>query len=460
MLVGYSGGADSTCLLQLLVLSGIEVVAAHLHHGQRAEADGERERCAEFCEQLDVPFVPGNADVPAMAGALRMGLEEAGRRARYAFFEQAAAQTGCATIATAHTRDDLLETMLLNLARGTGLAGLGGIPESRDRIVRPLLPFTRAETRAYCDDRGLWYHDDPSNDDLSFARARVRHRVLPELRLCHPGCDASLVRLARLAGEEDAFLDAMAAAALERCEIPLNGPLRFLTLASEACFDRTLLAHVPRPLARRGVRLAAGALGGAFDFDQAERVIVGMDLKPKGSITASGGGVKAVWTPETLWVSLTAPVVPFRQTLERGETASESFGWRFEVYDGVSDGSVLCAALAPDSLRGGLHFRTAKKGDAIDTGKGVMKDVADLMSESKLTPIARATLPVVCDMLGPVWVPGLRVSSRAAAKPAEHALCVRLGPLSDAESHNEIATASALRTYAKQGEGSPPPEAF
>ena len=202
----------------MLVQSGVDVVAAHLHHGQRAEADQESDRCAAFCAEMDVPFVPGKADVPAMAAALKMGLEEAGRRARYAFFEQAAAQTGCRSIATAHTRDDQLETVLLNMARGTGLAGLAGIPETRDAIVRPLLPFTREETRAYCDERGLWYHDDPANSDLSFARARVRHRVLPELRLCHPGCDASLGRLSHLAGEEDAFLDGMAAAALERCE--------------------------------------------------------------------------------------------------------------------------------------------------------------------------------------------------------------------------------------------------
>ncbi len=444
----------------MLALSGVEVVAAHLHHGQRAEADLERDRCAAFCADLDVPFVPGTADVPAMAAALKMGVEEAGRHARYAFFEQAAAQTGCTAIATAHTRDDQLETVLLNIARGTGLAGLAGIPERRGSIVRPLLPFTRAETRAYCDDRGLWYHDDPANDDLSFARARVRHRVLPELRLTHPGCDASLGRLARLAGEEDAFLDAMAAAALERCEVPLNGVLRFLTLDVEACFDRGLLAHVPLPLRRRGVRLAAGALGGAFDFEQVERVLVGMDADPKGSVTGSGGTVKAVWTPDTLWLTRSAPSVPSRHALEPGETASGALGWRFEVFEGTPDGSPLCAALVPASLRGGLHIRAAKKGDTIDTGKGFTKEVGELMSQAKLSPAARATLPIVCDMVGPVWVPGIRVSFRVAASPGQPALCVRLGPLSNAESHNEIATPSALRTYAKQGEGSPAPEAF
>lgn len=444
----------------MLVLSGVDVVAAHLHHGQRAEADKERDRCAAFCAEMDVPFVPGNADVPAMAAALKMGLEEAGRRARYAFFEQAAAQTGCRSIATAHTRDDQLETVLLNMARGTGLAGLAGIPETRDTIVRPLLPFTREETRAYCDERGLWYHDDPANSDLSFARARVRHRVLPELRLCHPGCDASLGRLSHLAGEEDAFLDGMAAAALERCERPLNGALRFVTLAVEACFERAMLSHLPVPLLRRGVRLAAGALGGAFDYDQVERLLDGLAHQEKGSVTGVGGAVQAVWTPATLWFTHTAPVVPFRHALDVGETASETLGWRFEVFEGAGDGDPLCAVLDPSKLKGALHFRTAKKGDALDTGDGHAKDVSELLSTAKLSVLARACLPIVCDMVGPVWIPGVRTSTRVAANPLSDGLCVRLGPLSDAEGHNERATANARRTYTRQGLGSPAPEAL
>src|SRR5688572_13418576 len=135
VLVGYSGGADSTCLLHLLHLAKVNCVAAYLHHGQRSEADQELEGCAAFAEGLGIPFVSGQADVPRLAMDRGIGIEEAGREARYAFFEEAAKQTGCDLIATAHTKSDLAETVLLNLIRGTGLAGLGGIPVRRGNII-------------------------------------------------------------------------------------------------------------------------------------------------------------------------------------------------------------------------------------------------------------------------------------------------------------------------------------
>src|SRR4051794_31978473 len=100
VLVGYSGGADSTCLLHLLHEMQVSIVAAHLHHSQRHEADTELKLCQAFCEELGVPFVSGRADVPRMSRDLKIGVEEAGRRARYEFLESAAARIGCDLIAT------------------------------------------------------------------------------------------------------------------------------------------------------------------------------------------------------------------------------------------------------------------------------------------------------------------------------------------------------------------------
>ncbi|RYG46683.1 tRNA lysidine(34) synthetase TilS, partial [bacterium] len=293
VLVGYSGGADSTCLLHLLHGLGVDVVAAHLHHGQRDEADREAALCEAFCTELDVPFVSGRADVPRIAREAGIGLEEAGRNARYEFFRQAAFRLECDLIATAHTRTERVETVLLNMARGAGLAGLGGIPARQGEIVRPLLPFAREETRAYCEAHGLWTHDDPTNDDLGFARARVRHLIVPEMARLNPAAEEAIARLADLADEEDAFLNGMAAAALERSEIALNGALRFLTLDVEVAFRRDALAHLPVVLARRAIRLAVGSLGGALDHPQTLAAVQG----ERGSITAEGGEVVLEWDP-------------------------------------------------------------------------------------------------------------------------------------------------------------------
>ena len=244
VLVGFSGGADSTFLLHALRECGVDVVAGHLHHGQRDAADDEMLRCEQFAATLGIPFAGGRARVPTMAKELKIGLEEAGRKARYEFLQRAALKYACDLVATAHTLDDHVETVLLNLVRGCGINGLTGIPMRRDNIVRPALPFSRAETREYCETRDLWFHDDPANSDPAFSRSRLRMRVLPELRSINPSVDEGVARMAEILAEEDQFLDATAAAALERCEIRLNGDLAFVSSDCEVSFDRALLRHL------------------------------------------------------------------------------------------------------------------------------------------------------------------------------------------------------------------------
>ena len=429
VLLGYSGGADSTCLLHLLHGLGIDLVAAHLHHGQRAEADREQRLCEAFAESLGVPFATGRADVPRLARDRKIGMEEAGREARYGFFRQAAARLECGLISTAHTRDDHVETVLFRLARGTGLAGLAGIPASREGIVRPLLPFSRAETRAYCETQGLWFHDDPANGDRANARVRVRLDVLPALREINPSADAAIARLAAMADEEDRFLDGAAAAALERAETRLNGELSFLTQDVEAAFDRRTLDHLPRVLLRRAVRLVARSLGAELDHDQAATILQG----EKGSLTAEGGEVVLEWDAASLHGRVLRPTVPFRYPLTLpGETESDEFGWRLVAYPvdqaAVPTRASLSVEIDRAAARGGLHFRGFAKGDTMrPLGFEGTRKLSDLLAEAGLTPAARARLPIVCDMIGPLWAPGVCLDERARPKGA--AVALRLEPL-------------------------------
>lgn len=429
VLVGYSGGADSTCLLHLLHLAGVDVVAAHLHHGQREEADTEMRLCEAFAETLGIPFISGRADVPRMARDLGIGLEEAGREARYGFFRQAANELGCNLIATAHTRNDQVETILLNMTRGSGLAGLAGIPEKRDEIVRPFLTVTREQTRAYCENEGFWFHDDPSNSDISFSRARIRHRVLGELRSINPGVESAICRLAAVAGEEDRFLNGMAAAALEQSEIPLNGDLRFLTTDVEVTFSRDQLSSLPPVLFRRSMRLMAGALGGSLDHDQTAILQAGIASDERGSVTAEGGEVVIEWTAETIGVRRLLPTAPYRYGLTvPGETISDEFGWRFVAYEEPYDGvapvrASLDVRLNLKETKGTLYFRTAAPGDQMrPLGFGGRRKLSDMLSEAGLTAAARARLPIVCDMLGPIWAPGVCLEERV--RPAENTTTV------------------------------------
>ncbi len=431
VLVGYSGGADSTCLLHLLHTLGVDVVAGHLHHGQRQEAETELKLCEAFCDELGIPFLSGRADIPHMAAEMQIGLEEAGRNARYAFFAQAAFRLDCSLIATAHTRSDHVETVLLNLTRGTGLQGLGGIPEKRENIVRPLLTFSREETRNYCTEHGFWFHDDPANSDLSFSRARVRHRVLSDLRVINPNADAAIARCAELAREEDDFLNGMAAAALEQTETPLNGELGFLTSDVEIRFDRSTLTSIPEVLFRRCVRLAFGALGAAIEHEQSTAISQGVRDKPKGSVTAEGGQVVIEWDEDSIGVRKLLPTVPFRYGLTYpGETESEEFGWKFTAFDdspseSPDERASFRVEIDPRKLQGSLYFRTANDGDSMQPlGFAGRRKVADLLSEAGLTIAARRRLPIVCDMIGPVWAPGVCLSERVRKDAATQSVIV------------------------------------
>ncbi|MDX2066600.1 MAG: tRNA lysidine(34) synthetase TilS [Fimbriimonadaceae bacterium] len=419
ILVGYSGGADSTCLLAGLVALGIDVVAAHLHHGMRPEADTEMRLCQAFAEELGIPFLAGRADVPLIARHRGIGLEEAGRDARYAFFRRILDQSAGMRLATGHTRTDSAETLLFHLARGTGMSGMLGVPTQRDAVIRPLTDVSRAETRAFCDRYGLWTHDDPANADVQLSRARIRHRVLPELSAINPQAELAIARTIDILTEEDRFLNGMAARLLEECELRPNGPLHFLSAPFEVVLDTVPLAAYPLALRRRAVRLAVGAVGGELTYEQTELLAAGIrDSESAGSVTCEGGTVDAAWDGHRLSVRQRthardwgAPVGALPGDVSDDETWVMSLDPA--TTDGVPARDVLELTVRQAGLRGNLFVRTANPGDTIQpSGFEGHRKLSDLFGEAGLTETLRSRLPVLCDLIGPVWVPGVTYSHR------------------------------------------------
>ena len=437
VLLGYSGGADSTCLLHLMSLAGTDVIAAHLHHGQREEGDAELTECAAFCERLGVPFMSGKADVPGLARAAKIGLEEAGRNARYEFFEQCRHQTDADLVATAHTQDDHVETVLLNMTRGTGLHGLAGIQQRRGHIVRPLLIFTRAEARQYCERNDLWFHDDPANDDPSFSRVKVRQSVVPVLETINPAVRSAIEKLASMADREDRFLEGMAAAALEKAELPLNGDLKFVSQDCEAAFGREALLDLPHVLLGRAIRLATGAIGQALDYDQTSIVIDGLASEPKGSVTAEGGQVVVEWDETKVLFRALNVDAPYRFPLTLpGETVSDEFGWKLTAEStGHSnyrrEPRSLDVVIDSGAVKGSLFFRSYEQGDTIQPlGFDRKKKLGELFGELGLTQAARTRLPIVCDEEGPVWVPGGCIAERVKVRTgSDRCISLRFEPI-------------------------------
>jgi tRNA(Ile)-lysidine synthase len=207
LLVAVSGGPDSTALLRWLVGQGATVTAAHYDHALRAGSDADAVHVAELCRKLEVTLITERRQRPMPGGSL----QAAARELRYAFLERARRDAGCELVATGHTADDVVEGVCLHLLRGSGLAGLRGMPERRGPYVRPFLRVWRAEIERYLGDLGERALRDPSNDLVErYARARVRHRVLPALERARPGIGRRIHALAMRAAGWQALLEAEA----------------------------------------------------------------------------------------------------------------------------------------------------------------------------------------------------------------------------------------------------------
>ena len=201
VLVAVSGGPDSMALLGAAAAGGTRVVAAHFDHRIREDSARDLETVRAFADARGIGVVAGADDVPARARSARVSLETAARDARYQFLRAAAAEANAAFIATAHTRSDHVETVLMRILRGAGERGLAGIARERDGVVRPLLGVTRSDTLDYCRRHEIAFVEDPSNGDRRFTRNAIRHDVLPALRRVYPGIDDALVRMSQRAEE-------------------------------------------------------------------------------------------------------------------------------------------------------------------------------------------------------------------------------------------------------------------
>ena len=209
-LVALSGGADSVVLLSLLKEHGFNVHAAHCNFRLRgAESDRDEAFCVDLCRQLDVELHRVHFDTRTYADLHKVSIEMAARELRYRWFEQLRQDIGAAGICVAHHRDDSVETVLLNLVRGTGLRGMTGIQPRNGYILRPLLCVSRTEIEAFLAERGQKYVTDSTNLEADVLRNKVRLQVLPLLCELNPAVSENIQRTAENLGEAQEVLDAI-----------------------------------------------------------------------------------------------------------------------------------------------------------------------------------------------------------------------------------------------------------
>ena len=258
VLAAVSGGADSVALLrglhELQDEFGLSLSVAHLDHQLRGEVSRQDAQwLTRVCEALGLPLTVGCVDVAEVARRSECGIEEAARDERYRFLEETARATGCTAIALAHTADDQAETVLHHVLRGTGLAGLRGMPRARDlapgiRLVRPLLDIERALVVDYLAHLGQDFREDATNSDEAYTRNRIRRQLLPSLaRDYNPNVGEALRRLGQQAAEAQEAVDLLAEQLLDRI-VDSAGP-------QECRLKWQPLASAPRQLVREALSL-------------------------------------------------------------------------------------------------------------------------------------------------------------------------------------------------------------
>ena len=430
VVLAVSGGPDSLALLHLLAamngreLPGFTGHVAHLHHGLRGqEADEDAEFVRFTSRALGMECHTERVDVPRLARVLSVGIEEAGRRARYAFFRKVAERVGALRVATGHHADDNVETVLMRVARGMTFRALSGIPPMRPigrgspiQVVRPLIDCRRAAIEAYLRERRLTPRIDSTNETLDNLRNRIRHKVLPrfEGRMV-PGVTDSILKSIR------AFRRSRRGLALQASELIRSGPVRETEREIRApvrwlrALSDILRGEVIHQLLLRCVPTVDDLTIG---HHEAVLRLLGSD-KTTGESSLPGGVVARREYDDFVLTSGGAPPRPPATSvpLKNGETPLPQFNGSLTVRlreDGAKSLAAFLerrtpemALLDADRLKGRLAVRAWRPGDRMTPlGAPGEKKLQDIFTDRKVPRTRRRRTPVLTLDDNPVWIVG------------------------------------------------------
>ena len=453
VVVAISGGADSLCLLHVLHqicgpgkrFPALQLHVAHLDHQLRGQASAEEAlTVAQIAESWGLPYTIGRIDVPALAREERRSLEEAARTARYRFLRDVAQG---APIAVAHHMDDQVETLLLHLLRGGGLASMIGLQPRHQEIIRPLLAVTHSDTVAYCLRHDLTPLEDLSNTDPRFLRNRLRHELVPLLESMNPSIRETLLRNAEVMSVDLAWIEAqidvawpIVIASEEHHYLRLHlAPLLELPLSLQRHLLRRVMAHLcdgQSPLELRHYKLIEQLLhrksnGETLTLHLPQQIHL---MRTGNTVTLAHidaidtintaitrpiqanehleivlplSGCMAV--PGTPWIALAEPVTG--NLLRAAKEALQNEDWervwnilpstRYVVY---TDGSTLGSM---------LRIRTWRAGDRLrPLGMAHEKKVQDIFVDQHIPRAERGYIPLFFSATHCVWLAGIQLDDR------------------------------------------------
>ena len=433
LVVGFSGGADSTALLDYLwrqreVLS-LSVEAVHLNHGLRdAESDRDQAFVEGFCRQRQIPLTVRRVNIAA-AQQPGQSLETCGREARYRLFEEIA----CAwvgddrpvKIATAHTLSDDVETILFHLARGTALDGLCGIPRQRGRIVRPLLGCTREQVEDYCRRQGLSFVTDSSNSDPVYRRNYIRACLVPAFGQLNPAFPESVLRMREALEQDRDCLDQLAVQWLGNCRREGGLALAPLREAPEAVRRRIALMLLEEWDLPREYSLVCTLTALMAEGKGRRELHPGCMAVVRRGILKMEQPVRVEVTPVTIQLSEIADGkshgvrveqlvflddLTCRQEKRLWLQVITSKDWENtkKIYE-----NLLFFAVDYDTIIGSFQIRARQAGDQLAlAGRNGSKTLKKLFSESGLSQLERQTRLVAADAQSVFWAEGFGADRR------------------------------------------------
>lgn len=427
IVVAVSGGADSVALLCLLCdlapQLGITLVAAHMDHGIRGAASArDADFVRELCVEKGIPLHMARAQIPRLAKLRGKGMEEAARFARHRFLELVRKREEADYIALAHHRGDQAETLLLHLARGSGLSGLCGMAQADGCLLRPLLAETPEALRTYLRERQQSWREDASNQDPKYARNYIRHELLPMLRHLNSDVEETLYRTTMALSTDEAYIESQLAAR----SLPGAIPMPY-----GGCLPISGLAPLPSALLRRHMRKVVQALGLPLPE---QRHLLAMEalVRNAGEALTMNGGVLV--SRGAAHLHFERPDGILRENAEiplalEGETPLWLGLWmeaRPALPGEIGDGK-RTQVVRREALYGAV-VRTRRQGDSFSAwGQTGHKPLKRVLIDRKVDRLFRGFLPLVATEGDILWICG-HLPARQVARhiPQEEAVCLTL----------------------------------
>ena len=395
--VGFSGGADSLCLLDILSKLkedyGIILKAVHVNHNIRGdEALRDELFVRSYCNERGIELLVFGVDVPALAHERKISLEECGRQVRYECFEKA----GCDVVAVAHTLSDSIETFLFNLARGTGAKGLSGIsPKREPSVIRPLIECTRNEIEAYCEENSLKYVTDSTNLSDDYTRNHIRHNLVPAFEKINSDFVASFQRAMGSIREENSFVEGCAERLLDESSCERGWKLSALKSADVAVLKKSILFMLKDRMKKPP---EAKHIDACFSLIK----------EGKGKIELS----------KDLYISADGDIIAFTCPKDNAPEWKSSFFngvaetpyGEFSLIEGEKNST---SSFDADKVKlSELYLSSRHPGDCFtDKKRGVTKSLKKLFNEMKIPAEKRNTVAVLHNGESVVWIEDIGVNA-------------------------------------------------